>query len=119
MNDGTIAVRTIGGAAMLLAVLAAAPALAEMPRYDVAAHCKAIAEVGGAPSEAIRQGCYQQEQAAYDALKPRWDQLEAAMRQHCDQIARAGGRGSYAILEGCIQQEIEAGKANKGFEFKY
>ena len=46
-----------------------------LPRYDVEAHCDQVASFGGNPSEMIRQGCFQQEQAAYDKLSNDVDQL--------------------------------------------
>jgi len=49
-----------------VAVMAfALPAIAQdLPRYDVKAHCDQVASFTGSPSEMIRQGCFQQEQAS-------------------------------------------------------
>lgn len=89
-----------------------------MPYYDVTAHCQALARFGGAPSQLVLQGCYQQEQGAYDALKVQWEQLPAGMQQHCDGLARFAGPGSYLILQGCVTQEISAGRSNQDFQFR-
>lgn len=94
-------------------------ALAEMPDYDVQSHCAQVASFGGGgTSQMILQGCYRQEQAAYDALKPSWDQLPPQMRQHCDQVAKSGGNGSFMILQGCVRQELDATKQNTDFKFR-
>ena len=96
----------------------ALPARAEMPNYDVKAHCTQIASYGGSLSQSLLQTCYQQEQSAYDALKPSWDQLPAAMRQHCNQIASYGGTGSFSLLRTCVQQENAAARQNGEFQFR-
>lgn len=99
-------------------MVAAGPAAAQdMPRYDVAAYCDQIAAFGGAPSAVIRNGCVQQEQAAYDALKAKWAALPANMQKHCNQVATAVGMGSYAILKGCVDMENSA--ASRPPAFKY
>jgi hypothetical protein len=106
-------------AAMVIAAMAvagASSARAEMPNYDVEGHCKQVGDaVGG--SEEIRQACLQEEQAAYDKLKPKWDGLPTAMKNHCDQVGRAVGE-SFEILQACVEQEIQATKANQQFQFK-
>jgi len=94
------------------------PALADMPNYDVKAHCNAVANFGGSSSQMILNGCYQQEQSSYNELKPIWDRLPAAVRKHCNEVARFGSPGSYMILNGCVQQEASASKANDNFVFK-
>ena len=97
--------------------LAPSMTLADMPRYDVAAHCKVIASVGGSYSEMMYDGCFQMEQAAYDNLKSRWDGLSSNLQSHCDEIARVGGTGSYSMLEGCIQMEEQAGSTDNTFNY--
>ena len=98
--------------------LLAAGARAEMPNYDVDAHCKEIASLGGESSQLMLNACYKQEQAAYDQLKPTWDQLPAAMRAHCDRIASLGGGGSFLMLNACVDQEQQAAQQNGSFKFK-
>jgi len=99
------------------AVVIAMPALAEMPRYDVEAHCREIASFSGDYSAMMYDGCFDMEQAAYDTLKVRWDGLPATMRSHCDQIATFAGAGSYSMLEGCVQMEEQASSTDNTFEY--
>jgi hypothetical protein len=105
------------GVSILAAIVIAGEAAAEMPRYNVAAHCKAVAEFGGNYSEMMYDGCFQMEQTAYNNLKPRWDGLAATLRSHCDRIATFGGAGSYSMLEGCVQMEEQAGSTDNVFEY--
>ena len=98
-------------------LLPAGTAMADMPRYDVKAHCAEIASFGGSYSESLNQSCFEMEQVAYDGLKPGWDALPSAMRTHCDEIARFGESGSYSLLEACIQQEAKAASSPKSFKY--
>jgi hypothetical protein len=107
------------GAAMIwsgTATAGAPPAAAVLPHYDVQAHCKKIAGFGGSYSEDMFNTCTDQEQQAYDALKPVWGGLPDTMRKHCDQIARFGS-ASYDMLKTCIDQEQDAKKNTKGFKY--
>lgn len=100
-------------------ILATAPAAwADMPMYDVEAHCKRVASFSGAPSQALLNACLRQEQTAYDNLKPSWDALPSGMRKHCDDVARFGGPGSFSLLDACVSQERAAAKENDQFKFK-
>jgi len=103
--------------ATAISVFTISTAHAEMPYYDVDKYCKKIASMGGGSSQALLPSCYQQEQTAYNAVKPRWESLPAEMRTYCDQIAAFGGTGSYMLLESCIQQEEAAAGSNSGFQF--
>ncbi len=102
----------------LLSVGFTSLAHADMPHYDVEAHCRSVAAIGGAPSQMILQGCYQQEQSSYNALKPRWDTLPGSLKAYCNDVATLGGDGSYMMLNGCVQQEEASANANSGFQFK-
>ncbi len=109
------------GSKLRMAVLAGlllvpAAARAEMPDYDVDKHCNQVYEMAG-KSQAIKQACYQQEQQAYDKLKPKWDALPASMRSHCDQVGRMAGQ-SFTLLEACVEQEQQAKDQNKQFKFQ-
>lgn len=106
-------------AGAMLAGLAAPAAATDMPRYDVDAHCRAVAEFGGSYSAVMENGCFDLEQQAYDALKPHWNELPEAMREHCDEVARLGGDGSYSMLKGCIDLELEAGREREGKTFRF
>jgi hypothetical protein len=101
----------------LVAFLWAGAAAAEMPRYQVEAHCKEIASFGGSYSASLFNACFDMEQVAYNGLKPRWDRLPHAMRGHCDDIASFGGPGSYALLESCVQMEEAASSTTKKFNY--
>lgn len=92
--------------------------MADMPDFDVKAHCNEVANFGGSSSQMILSGCYHQEQASYNARKPIWDRLPAAVRKHCNEVAKFGSPGSYLILSGCVQQESTASKANDNFVFR-
>jgi hypothetical protein len=105
-------------AVVFLATATATAARAEMPVYDVEAHCEGIASFGGASSQSLLNACLRQEQSAYDHLKPSWDALPSAMRSHCDEIARFGGPGSFSLLDACVSQERTAAKENAQFKFK-
>ncbi|RJF81137.1 hypothetical protein D3877_13015 [Azospirillum cavernae] len=105
------------GVAMVVMIAGTASAQ-DIPRYDVAKHCGSVAAAGGgAPSEVIRNGCFQMEQSAYNGLKPLWAGLPQAMRKHCDMVASVGGGGSYSILQGCINMEQSASSQTPGFKY--
>jgi hypothetical protein len=103
-------------------VMLCLPAVAqeqEMPKYDPEAYCHKVASFGGSLSETMLGACMDQEQAAYDALKPQWPQVADHVRAYCDKVARFGGDGSYTMLGACIQQENEAGQSNQNRKFKF
>jgi hypothetical protein len=91
----------------------------DLPRYDPDGWCKRVAEIGGGKSEMIRRGCFEQEQSAYDKLKPLWAGIPAKTRRWCDQVARAGGRGSYAALEQCLDMEHFSKTKNDNSKFRF
>lgn len=91
----------------------------ELPRYDVASYCDEIAGLGGQSSEMMKEACFDEEQASYDATKPTWNELPAAVRRYCRKIAEIGGHGSYMMLKACIDEELSAKKSNEGRQFKY
>lgn len=88
-----------------------------MPRFDVPAHCEAVASFGGTHSAMMEEQCMKMEQADYNALKPRWPELPASVKEHCLQVAGFGGQPSYVMLNQCVKMELEAGSA--GTEFKF
>ncbi len=102
---------------VLTAVLLPAAARAEMPSYDVDAHCRKVASHSGSPSQGLLAGCHRNEQLAYDMLKSSWDSLPESMRRHCEKVATFGG-GSYGLLQGCISNEQAAARENAQFKFK-
>lgn len=119
MKRPSISVAALLGAVCIMAAWSGAASADGPPRYDVKAHCDAVASATGASSEMIRQGCFQQEQQSYNRIKQLWGELPSATQQHCDQVARAASSGSYMILSGCIDQELASRGANDNFEFDY
>jgi hypothetical protein len=113
MKSGNIALAVVAAVAF-----GATSSHAAMPNYDPAFHCARVASFGGAPSEVIRNTCLQQEQEAYNDLKPKWDGLPAALRAHCDRVASFGGGGTFVILKTCVEQELEAAQQNRQFQFQ-
>lgn len=100
----------------LLSSVMAFPAAAQnIPRYDVPARCRQVAEVSGG-SSMIYNGCMEMEQEAYDTLKTSWSSIPSRMRSYCDEVGQVSG-GSYTILTGCIEMEADA--ASNTPEFKY
>lgn len=92
---------------------------AEIPRYDVESWCKTVAASAGGSSALIYNGCFDQEQDAYSALKQSWGATPDKTRRWCNQVAMSGGSGSYMILKGCMDQETEALQEQSGKKFEY
>jgi hypothetical protein len=108
------------GAIVPLACLSTSSASAAAPpRYDVNGYCKEIAGVGGTYSEESFGACMDEEQHAYDALKPKWNGFPAAMRDYCNEIATVGGAGSYESLKTCLEEEARSAKKNNTKTFHY
>jgi len=106
----------MAAAALLCASAAHAQSL---PRFDVDAQCRKIANFGGSYSEMMMSGCLDNEQSSYDALKAAWGDLPEAMRKQCVKIATFGGPGSYMMLKGCVDNELAAARSNASRSFKY
>lgn len=105
---------------LISTVIAASPVLAqEMPRYDPVGWCKRVAEVAGGGSSWLEKSCFDQEQTAYDKLKPLWGTIPTKTQKWCDQVARSGGRGSYTMLEQCVDTEFFAKQKNDNSKFKF
>ena len=109
----------IAVAGLIAASVVTSAASQELPRFDVERHCYEVASFSGPPSETIRKGCFDMEQAAYNALKGNWPELPSAMRRHCVEIATFTPPGSYSILQGCVQMEQSAGQQNRTRKFNY
>lgn len=110
--------RAIVGALALAAVSMPASAQ-EMPRFDVEAYCKKIANFSGSYSAVTDESCFDMEQSSYDNLKRSWSELPSKMREYCTKIAKFGGGGSYMTLESCIEMESDSAGKNSGRLFKY
>lgn len=105
------------GMFILGSVLAVPATAADLPRFDVEAHCKQVASFGGAASSTLMNGCMDIEQKAYNALKDAWDEIPEQTRQHCQQVATFGGGGSYQLLEGCVDLEMKASSQPRKFQY--
>lgn len=79
-------------------------AAGDLPDYAVQAHCEGVARLGGTLAQTMYAACIEQEQAAYDALRPIWASLAEAVRTQCDEITRFGGAsGSFVMLRNCVE----------------
>lgn len=103
--------------ATALAALPIAALAQQPPRYDVEAHCEAVASVGGELSNSTYNGCIRMEQSAYDSLKGGWNDLPPNVMNHCHKVATVGGAGSYSTLKGCVRMEMSAGQNRSEFSF--
>lgn len=105
---------TVSAALTLLALVQ--PALAgDIPRYNVEAYCKQVADISGG-SSMIYNGCIDMEQEAYNSLKPLWSSVRGQQQNYCDDVAEISG-GSYSILKGCIDMESDAAGAPSTFKY--
>ena len=106
-------------ACVLVAAGSALPSAssAQMPRYDVPAHCEEIAGIDGTHSNSLYNSCMKMEQQAYDALKARWSALNESIRRHCDEIATVARPGSYSMLASCVGMEESAGSNKETFSY--
>lgn len=102
---------------MLASCLPLAASAAEMPRFDVEAHCQQVASVTGSSSNTLYNSCVDMEQSAYNGLKGQWASLPASVRNHCKDVASVTGPGSYSLLESCVDMEVSAGSNRSEFSF--
>ncbi|MBY6206904.1 MULTISPECIES: hypothetical protein [Halomonas] len=102
---------------LLGGLLMAAPALAEIPRFDVETHCEQVAGFGGDFSNTMYNSCIDMEQGAYNGLKGRWATLPPTIQSHCEEVASFGGPGSYTMLQSCVDMEVSAGSNRSEFSF--
>ena len=89
-----------------------------IPRFDVDRWCNRVASSSGSYSDMLKQGCMQQEQDSYDALKSAWMSLPQHTRSWCTQVGESPG-GSYMIMNGCVQQEQSSAERNAKNSFQY
>ena len=101
------------GLSVALVALAGASWAQEISGYDPAIQCKRIAEVSEKYSTVIYGACIDQEQIAYNALKPRWGAVPADVRKQCDQTGRVDAGALYTRLQTCIDQELTATRSNR------
>ena len=96
-----------------LVALAGSSWAQEIPGYDPAIQCKRIAEVSEKYSTVIYGACIDQEQIAYNALKPQWGSVPADVRKQCDPTGRVDAGALYTRLQTCIDQELTATRSNR------
>jgi hypothetical protein len=78
-------------------------AVGNVPRYDVAAQCRATARSGQ-----DENSCRRDEEGARDQLKNKWTQFATAARSSCIQTAAIGRQPSYVELLTCLQATVIA-----------
>ena len=83
----------------------------EVPPLDVAASCKAAAEISLVDSQ-IYDSCLKEEFAARDQLMTSWLSFPAADRASCSAEASTAGAASYVDFLVCLQiaQQLEREK---------
>lgn len=102
---------------VLFALLPMAASAADMPRFDVKAHCQQVASATGSSSNMLYNSCIDMEQSAYNNLKGHWSSLPENVRSHCQDVASVTGTGSYSLLESCVDMEVSAGSNRSEFSF--
>ncbi|MCK2183638.1 hypothetical protein [Halomonas getboli] len=100
-----------------LAFFAGSAFAADIPRFDVEAHCGQVASISGDSSNMLYNSCIDMEQSAYNGLKGQWSGLPSNIQSHCQDVASVGGPGSYSLLESCVQMEVSAGNNRSEFSF--
>jgi len=80
------------------------------PSYNIIAHCKEVAAVGGG-SYVIESSCREMEAESKQNIQRM--NVPGNVLRYCDEVARTTG-GSYTILESCIEMEMEA-KGKMGY----
>lgn len=102
---------------MLASFLPLIASAADMPRFDVKAHCQQVASATGSSSNMLYNSCIDMEQSAYNNLKDQWGSLPGNVRSHCQDVASVTGPGSYSLLESCVDMEVSAGSNRSEFSF--
>ena len=107
------------GAALFLAVLDLPGALADplsIPDIDVKEMCLRVAKFASpeAPSKAMILSCLEDEQRAYNELKPKWAKAPEEAQRACLHWSSSG----YGYIKVCFEKEIAAAKTLPAFEFK-
>lgn len=81
----------------------------EVPQFDYAVSCRAVAQLMPVNLEA----CYRDELNARKNLSATWIQFTAGDRQNCISATTDGGRPSYVELLTCLQLARDARKLPK------
>jgi hypothetical protein len=93
--------------ALLIMLLAAAPAVAQtLPSLDVGRACRQAASLPGHMTTFER--CMSDEGSAKDELAKGWSAYAAADRKSCGALAGLGGSASYVQLLECLNMARDA-----------
>lgn len=93
-------------AALPLLLLAAAPALAEVPAMGSDVTCAHVAQVMEEP--ALLPRCLADEAAALARLEPHWEEVPMDIRGGCTAAVLESDPGSYQILAICVEDALAA-----------
>ncbi len=80
----------------------------DLPKFDVAANCKAVAKVPIADAQSP-ENCIRDEESARATLEGKWQSYPAAARSRCAAETQVGGSPSYVDILTCLQMAQEAG----------
>lgn len=81
----------------------------DLPRYDVEGYCETTAD----GSHDMFNFCIDEEQKAYDQLRPMASSIEQQTMNYCNDVAG----DSYDMLLFCIEEETEAANNRRSFSF--
>jgi len=79
-----------------------------IPKLDVVQYCQKQSLNSAQPATRYRE-CFDNQQKAYDYLKPIWSKLPKQMAQHClgNMEARSRIPPDYNFLRGCVDRDLD------------
>src|SRR3954469_21058339 len=98
---------------LAFAVLPASAALADAPRLNVEATCRATPSVN-LDQQATYDNCMRSENAARDKLRQTWGKMRADWRSACLKTTTLGGLPSYVELLTCVEMRDAAANGQPG-----
>jgi hypothetical protein len=98
---------------LAFAVLPASAALADAPRLNVEATCRATPAVN-LDQQATYDNCMRSENAARDRLNKTWGKMRADWRSTCLKTTTLGGIPSYVELLTCVEMREAAANGQSG-----
>lgn len=90
----------------------AAPAISDLPRFNVEATCRQAAHIG-LDADRDTASCLQDERDARDQLAREWNEFSAADRSSCKRLTGSTGGGTYTELVTCLEMRQFARGADK------
>lgn len=75
---------------------------AALPKFDIDALCRAVADVAGKRSDAVYALCLANEQRAMTEVARLAPKIAAEAAKRCEAVTRQGGSRSYVVLQGCM-----------------